>query len=171
MLLSYNEKIINTDLEQLCELLIMIDTKLFDLDNYISKSLDPDSDGLFDRGEYFIGVGFVAIQQHLNESLIGININKKELYSLGPIHSSGYSSIWVINASANWWKHESEWFKNNEVPKNARKTIEIITAISKQHEYALSGVLASFSESNSLSFMQNIIPHIEIWNKEVSIKT
>ncbi|MEH6473436.1 MAG: hypothetical protein V7752_19575 [Halopseudomonas sp.] len=137
----------------------------------ISKSIDPESDGLLDRGEYFIGVGFVAIQQHLNESLIAIDINKKDAYSLGLTHPIGMSSISVINAAANWWKHEAEWFKNDHVPKNGERTVEIIMGISNQHEYALSNVLSSFSESKLLSFTRNIVPHIETWTKELCVKS
>ena len=39
-----------------------------------SKSTYPKSDGLYDRGEYFIG--------------IGLPVSKKEVYRLGHVHST-----------------------------------------------------------------------------------
>ena len=54
----------------LCELLDILDGKLVEIDQLIRKSEDPESDGLLDRGEYFIGVGFVAIQRHLVETIL-----------------------------------------------------------------------------------------------------
>ncbi len=171
MLLVGENGVEDIELSRLCELLEVIDSKLYEIEECISKSVDPESDGLLDRGEYFIGVGFVAIQQHLNDSLIGINFNKKDAYSLGPTHSSGISSISVINAAANWWKHEAEWFKNGNVPKNGEHTVEIILDISNHHEYALSNVLASFSESKCLSLTKNIVPHIEEWTKALCVES
>jgi hypothetical protein len=167
LLLFHENKVKDLALYQLCELLDVIDSKLCEIEECVSKSLNPESDCPLDRGEYFIGIGFVAIQQHLSESLIGMKLGKKESYYLGSTHSSGISSIWVINAAANWWKHEAEWFKNKDVPKGGEYTVEIIMGISPQHEYALSNVLASFSESKSLSFIKNIIPHIEKWTEEL----
>ena len=158
------------NLYQLREFLIIIDAKLYEIDQCISRSADPDSDGLLDQGEYFIGIAFVAIQQHLTDSLIGINLSKKESFSLGVIHPSGVPSISVINAAANWWKHEAEWFKNGNVPRNGEHTFEIIMDISNQYEYALSNVLASFSESKSLTFIEHVIPHIEEWKEALYAK-
>tara|TARA_R110001606_G_scaffold399101_1_gene580713 strand:- start:3236 stop:3766 length:531 start_codon:yes stop_codon:yes gene_type:complete len=170
LLVDENGVTVNTELFRLCKLLEIIDSKLYEIEACISRSVDPESDGLFDLGEYFIGVGFVAIQQHLNDSLIGIDLNKKEAYSLGPIHSSGVSSISVINAAANWWKHEAEWFKNDNIPKNGKHTVEIIRGISNGHEYALSNVLASFSESKCLSLTKSVVPHIEEWEKALGVE-
>ena len=83
------------------------------------------------------------------------------------MHQSGPTSISVINSAANWWKHEAEWFKNGNVPKNGERTFETIMGISKQNEYALSNVLASFSETKTISFIECIVPHIEQWTREL----
>ncbi len=170
LLISENGSGVDCELGRLYELLELLDSKLHEIEKCISESIDPESDGLLDRGEYFIGVGFVAIQQHLTDSLIAKGINKKEAYSVGPIHSSGVPSIWVINAAANWWKHEAEWFKNNNVPKAGEKTEEIIMGISNHKDYALSNVLASFSDSQCLSLTKNVIPHIEEWAKALCVE-
>ena len=123
--------------------------------------------GVLETGEYLIGVGFVAVQQHLNESLMNKYLNKNDAFSLGPIHSTHASSISIINAAANWWKHESEWHRLGEVPRNGERTYNTIMDISNQHDYALSNVLASFSESKNLSFSESIVPCIEEWSKTI----
>ena len=183
MLFILENKVQDLELGRLCEFLEIIDTKLNEIDQCILKSAEPISDGLCDQGEYYIGIGFVAIQHHLIDSLIALDINKKEAYSSGLTHSSGVASVAVINAAANWWKHEAEWFKNGyfllndggsheltlDIPKNGERAFEIIMNISNQYEYALSNVLASFSKSKRLSFTRNIIPHIEEWTKVLCV--
>lgn len=72
---------------QFCKLLKIIDAKLCKINECISKSVDPKYEEFFGRGEYFIGIGFVAIQQHLSAVLIGTKLDKKEM------HSSSISSI------------------------------------------------------------------------------
>lgn len=170
MLLTSCGEVKDLNLHQLREFLEIIDAKLHVIDKSISQSVDPGSDGLLDQGEYFIGVGFVVIQQHLTDSLIGTNLRKNESLSLGEMHPSGVPSISVINAAANWWKHEAEWFKEGKVPKNGL-TFEIVMNISNQYDYALSNVLASFSESKSLVFVDHVIPHIEKWTNALRVKT
>ena len=167
MLLTGGGKVKDVELHRLREFLIFIDTKLSEIDQRITNSVDPESDGLLDQGEYLIGIGFVVIQQHLTDSLIGLNISKNESFALGSVHQSGPTSISVINSAANWWKHEAEWFKNGNVPKNGERTFETIMGISKQNEYALSNVLASFSETKTISFIECIVPHIEQWTREL----
>lgn len=155
-------------LHRLSEFLELIDSKLNDIDLEISSVSDPESEGLFDRGEYFVGIGFVAIQQCLNEALIGISLVKKHVLSLGPVHSTGVSTISIINAAANWWKHESEWFKAGNVPKNGEYTVSIIMNVSTSYDYALSNVLASFSSTKSLSFTEGVIPCFREWLNVIS---
>ena len=164
MLLYSGTEVWDMQLQTLTEFLEFIDSKLLQIESEASESFDPDAMGLFDRGEYFIGIGFVAVQQHLNESLIEKYLKKNDAFSLGPVHSSNASSISIINAAANWWKHESEWQRLEQTPNNTYKTI---MGISEQQDYALSNVLASFSDSDELSFTKSIIPCVEQWTKEI----
>ena len=167
MLLTHKNVVIDISLYQLTEFLQLIDSKLNDIYECISESINPESDGLLDRGEYFIGIAFVAIQQHLTESLIGMKTTQKVAYSLGKIHPSGETAIWVMNAAANWWKHEAQWFEKGEYPSDGNFAFHIIMTISNQHKYALSNVFASFSESNRPSFINDVIPYIAQWTKQI----
>lgn len=170
MLLSSDGNVKDLNIRLLCDFLEVIDYKIKEIEKCISKSVDPESDGFYDQGEYFIGLGFVAIQQHFTDSLIGSSICKRESLFLGELHTSGIHAISVMNAAANWWKHEAEWSKCGEIPKNGVRTFEIIMNISEQYEYALSNVLASFSESESLSFGENVVPHIKKWTEAICEK-
>lgn len=167
MLLSFENEVHDTQLPILTGLLEYIDTELQKIQVCTDAGLDVDSIGVLETGEYLIGVGFVAVQQHLNESLMKKYLKKHDAFSLGPIHSTNASSISIINAAANWWKHESEWHRLGEVPKNGERTYKTIMDISNQHDYALSNVLASFSESKNLSFSESIIPCMEEWSKAI----
>src|SRR5690606_40473422 len=92
----------------LSELLNILDGKVVEINNLISKSLDPESDGLTDRGEYFIGVGFSVIQQYLTDTLTLTGVSKRSALNVGPRYSEDFTFVAVVNAAANWWKHSAE---------------------------------------------------------------
>lgn len=97
------------ELQLLVELLNNLDEKVVEVSNLISKSVDPESDGLTDRGEYFIGVGFSVIQQYLTDTLTLTGVSKRRALDIGPRYSEEFTFISVVNAAANWWKHSAEW--------------------------------------------------------------
>jgi hypothetical protein len=154
------------ELWRLRELLDLLDVKISEINELIKASPDPDSEGLCDRGEYFIGVGFVAIQQYLVETIMFSGLSKTEAYKLGPLHSFGGTSISLINSCANWWKHEPEWFSAGEIPNNGKKTFEKVSSVTESPSYQLSNVLASFCGDNIVSF-KYVISELEKWRKDV----
>src|ERR1017187_2358902 len=105
MFLIVGDEFADSELAILCELLGMLDKKIYEIQLLMSISSDPESDGLCDRGEYFIGVGFAAIQQYLVNTLLFTDINKNDAYKLGPAFSIDITYIDLINSAANWWKH------------------------------------------------------------------
>lgn len=166
MFLVIGNEFADGELAILCDLFDMIDEKLVEIGRLIKKSKDPESDGLLDRGEYFIGVGFVAIQRYLIETILFTGLEKREAYSLGPTHSSGATYIGLINSCANWWKHEPEWYNNKTVPKNGEQSFINITNIAEHPSYELSNVLSSLCGTNKVSF-NSIVPYIKEWRAEV----
>ena len=166
MLLTKDSKFYDTEIIRLSELLAMLDEKIFKIDSLISSSVDPESDGLLDRGEYFIGIGFVAIQQHLLDTLLFTGVSKSEAYKLGASHSTGISYINLINSAANWWKHEAEWSNAGEVPRNGTKTFEHVYSISNSTDYALSSVLASICGTENLA-LSEILPYLTEWQAAI----
>ena len=154
------------ELWRLRELLDLIDIKLTDITNKVSNSVDPESDGLCDRGEYFIGVGFVAIQQYLAETIMFTGISKRDALMLGPKHESGRALIDVINSCANWWKHEPEWCDKNEIPRNGEYTWDSVKSFTKSLDYPLSIALAMLCRNRNMIFL-NLIPILEEWRISV----
>lgn len=156
----------DSELERLRELFSMLDAKLAEISASINCSTDPDSDGLCDSGEYFIGLGFVAIQQYLVETILFTGLSKTEAFKLGPIHTSGVTCVSLINACANWWKHEPEWWDAGEVPKMGEKAFSLVSNVTESHSYQMSNVLASFCEESELA-LGCLIPFLEEWRADV----
>jgi hypothetical protein len=165
------------ELTKLCELLELLDQKLYVIHTLISQSRDPDSDGLCDKGEYFIGVGFAAIQQYLVDTLFYTGLNKRDAFKLGPVHSGDLTFIDLFNSAANWWKHEAEWYKyyNNKVilPKDVEKTFDDVKAATgnpENDDYAISCVLASICGSSNPS-LAAVVPYLIKWRAAVHQKS
>lgn len=108
MYLKVKGEYADRELQLLSELLNILDGKVVEINNLISKSLDPESDGLTDRGEYFIGVGFSVIQQYLTDTLTLTGVSKRSALNVGPRYSEDFTFVAVVNAAANWWKHSAE---------------------------------------------------------------
>ena len=146
------------------ELLDLLDAKITAIDQLIEASSDPcTTDGLCDSGEYFIGVGFVVIQQRMIESIMFSSLSKFDAYKLGPMHSFGISCMRLINSCANWWKHEPEKYK--KLPVELFEEIRNVVGPSG-FDYPLSNVLASFCPGNDLGF-KHVIPILEEWQEQV----
>lgn len=151
-------------LQELCE---MLDEKLAEIESRIEESADPDLDGLCDQGEYLIGLGFVAIQQYLVETIMLTGLSKSEAYELGPKHPSGATCVGLINACANWWKHEPEWFDAGAVPNNGLKSFDLVTEVTDSPSYQLSNVLASFCEDGEKVGFSCVVAQLKEWRSNV----
>lgn len=171
----------------------MLDHEVSEIVSRIDKSSDPDTDGLCDLGEYFIGYGFVAMQRYFISTYPQVNISKEECLKKGYQLDNSLSLIEVINAGANYWKHEPEWpfcinvdfegaDENDLYPitidrsgknlnKNQKRTYEIISQVTPYADYTLSNLLAiileKISADKALSFSP-ILPFIEEWRNEIS---
>jgi hypothetical protein len=167
MFLKVDDEFGDGELAILCELLGMLDKRISEIQSLISRSSDPESDGLCDKGEYFIGVGFAAIQQYLVDTLISTGINKIDAYKLGSAFDKDKTYIELIDSAANWWKHEAEWWNTGKVPKNGERTFAHVTSIADSQDYALSIVLASICGSGSLSSLGAIVPYLKEWRSAV----
>lgn len=154
------------ELWRLRELLDLLDGKITEISKQIATSQDPDSEGLCDRGEYFVGVGFVAVQQYLVETIMFTGISKSDALRMGPTHDSGNTCAEIMNSCANWWKHEPEWWDKNKIPQNGEKTWAHVLSVTESSNYALSNVLSSFCKNGELRF-SSVIPILEKWRNAV----
>ncbi|WP_432467461.1 hypothetical protein [Agarivorans sp. Z349TD_8] len=150
-------------LSRLDELYEILDVKLTEIECAIDKSNDPDTDGLFDQSEYYVGVGLVAAQQYLAEAATFSGIDKDKAYKLGPRHKSGISYIKAIDSAANYWKHEAEWWKdldtlNNPNPKVRRH----VATVAETSHYQLSNFLYALSNNKEIK-LKYLLPIIDEW--------
>lgn len=167
MYLKLGEEFLDGELRLLEELLALLDSKLLPIHEDIARSNDPESDGLLDRGEYLIGVGFCITQQYLVDTLTLTGVNKSEAFDLGPRTSSGASAISAVNAAANWWKHSAEWVGADSVPAPARRTVDVVEGLSARNtDYALSNVLAALVGSEDFS-LSALVPCLTAWRAAV----
>ncbi|MBB1364490.1 hypothetical protein H5125_20300 [Shewanella sp. SR44-4] len=169
MLLLSKDEIIDLKIDELSDLLILLDSKLEYLIDQANAQLDADSSGIFDRAEYFIGVGFVAMQQYIADTMQYSTVRKSEALNLGSVTSQGVTHISVINSAANWWKHESEWEWYGESG-IGNKTYFSICNIVDPINYPLSNVLA-FLVAEKTFCLSSAIPILEQWRDHLVIYT
>lgn len=115
------------DLLCLSDAATFVDSKLDLLEERAKQSSDPDSDGIYDRAEYLAGLGFVACQAYLSESLSLSNRDRDTGLNLGPRHASGHSMATLVNAVANYWKHAAEW--TYPLSRRAQTTADLIASL------------------------------------------
>jgi hypothetical protein len=162
MYLRIDEQFADGELQLLSELLGLLDTKIIEIRKLLGETTDPESDGILDRGEYFIGVGVVAIQQYLADTLTLTGIEKKRALNLGPTYSEHLTFVAILNAAANWWKHSAERYSNTAPRKDAARSLEIVTEVGDSDSYQLSNVLAKLLRSSEVTLC-SLIPHLILW--------
>ena len=87
----------------------LLDIELTRISSAIGKSKDPESEGLCDWGEYFVGHGFIAIQQYIASTYPQFKMEKSKALELPPMAKNGPTVVKALNAGANYWKHMEEW--------------------------------------------------------------
>jgi hypothetical protein len=166
------------ELNLLSEALEMYDEKISEIDAQIKMSRSPSDEGLCDRGEYFIGLGFIAIQCYFDAVINQFNITKKTAFDLPPTYDKINATFAeLINAGANHAKHLNEWWKVANDNKIIDKKIEMnITSIAKVTDevllyYPKSNILAAIlcesSDKDKDLTLTNLIPIIEQWRLHV----
>uniref|UniRef100_UPI002FCA2867 hypothetical protein n=1 Tax=Vibrio metschnikovii TaxID=28172 RepID=UPI002FCA2867 len=152
---------------ELSDLLALLDSKLEQLMEQVESSLDADSLGIFDRAEYFIGVGFVAIQQYISDTMYKSEFSRRDAFTHRAVTSLGSTHISVINSAANWWKHESEWDWYSESG-ISNKTYLSLSNVVDPENYPLSNVLA-FLIGERKFCLSSVIPLLEQWRDQFSL--
>ncbi len=148
---------------RLDELYEILDVKLTEIECAIDKSEDPDSDGLFDQSEYYVGIGLAAAQQYLAEAATFSGIDKDKAYKLGPRHKSGLAYIKAIDSAANYWKHEAEWWTDLDTLNNSNPKIRThVVTVAETSHYQLSNFLYALSNDKEIK-LKCLLPIIDEW--------
>ncbi|KAB0317224.1 hypothetical protein F6W79_19770 [Vibrio diabolicus] len=165
MLLFSKGDCFDLKIAELSDLLALLDSRLEQLMEQAESSIDADSLGIFDRAEYFIGVGFVAMQQYISDTMYKSEVSKRDALNLGTVTLLGSTHISVINSAANWWKHESEWNWYSESG-ISNKTYLSISNVVDPENYPLSNVLA-FLIGERKFCLSSAIPLLEQWRESI----
>jgi hypothetical protein len=116
------------DLSCLTDAAALVDAKLDLLDERAKQSFDPDALGIYDRAEYLAGFGLVACQTYITEAIAMSGLARDQAFNLGARHECGHSMATLINAVANYWKHEPEW--SQPLSRRAQATADLIASLS-----------------------------------------
>lgn len=105
-----NGDAIDYDLQLFEEIVEPIDRRLGSVQALIRR--DPefaDMTDIYDVSDHLIGVVLAAAQAYLVTAARYHRIDKSQVLSIGPTHSSGQSIARLVNHGANFWKHADEW--------------------------------------------------------------
>lgn len=161
------------DLANLEKLLALIDGELSSINDLAQRSVDPDSEGLFDRGEYLLGIALTAIQQYISSTYAQFKISRSVALRLPPNINADLTLVTALNAGANFWKHRDEWGLRavvvrdiNSLGSQAQQTIKTIEALTPWDDYTLSNLVACLTPSSELRLTE-LIPQLVLWRDAV----
>ena len=148
------------------QLINIIDEKLYDL----IRNSHIDDESIFESIEHIVGLGFVVLQQYMTVVCGNLEKKKKDVLSKGPKHKDGKTFSEIVNASANYWKHSSEWpLDKNCRDKDKRiKAIEaILRSFSDNGGYPLVNILSELSHTEKGQF-NAVFKKILEWRNELN---
>ena len=90
------------------QLINIIDERIDKL-YYLIKDNHIDDESIFESIEHIVGLGFVVLQQYMTVVCGELKQEKKDMLPKGPKHESGNTFAKIVDVSANYWKHNSEW--------------------------------------------------------------
>lgn len=154
----------------------LLDIEISQINASIASSHDPESDGLCDAGEYFIGHGFIAIQRYITATRTGLGISLTDALKVPPIMEGGLSFAAALNAAANYWKHMEEWIETLNGPDggdlkgNALRTLQQIEAVTPWQDYTCANLLTVLLDGQALE-LSHLLPVIADWRDNIITKS
>ncbi len=152
----------------------LLDLALIPIHSAIKNSHNPDLDGLCDRGEYFIGQGFIAIQTFVATAYPQTGISKLRALEVPPLVKNNLSFVAAINAGANYCKHMEEWGLRNAMERNtealtrpALATIQTIKKLTPWDDYTCSNLLAVLLNGSERTELSLLLPLILEWQNNL----
>ncbi|WP_156792387.1 hypothetical protein [Desulfotalea psychrophila] len=158
-----NIEFADAEMSYLEELLNSIDTSLLSVTNKINSAGIQDVECLCDKGEYFIGVGFCAMQRYLFDTLMDIKLDAGLARELGPKSSNGVAVAQLIHSAANYWKHSPEWhIWLSELGSRSQNTVDKLLHGRESASYPLFDLLADLCNEDSL-LLTKCLPYLIDW--------
>ncbi|AZZ97851.1 hypothetical protein [Pseudoalteromonas sp. R3] len=153
------------------ELFALLDKKISKIEHAIAHTNDPDSEGLLDQAEYYVGLGFVAAQRFMVEAISFFKLEKGSAFIMGPRHHPDVTDVSAINAAANYWKHEAEWWQElDKLSERSQQTLEQVSLVSGSDHYRLSNLLYALSERQGVR-VAYLLPALSQWFDIIETKS
>jgi hypothetical protein len=164
----------------------VLDAEIAAISEKIAESNDPESDGYYESGEYFMGAGLAAVQKYMTETFCFFDVEQAKALDAGPKLAGDVSFAWVAWSAANYWKHDAEWWKGAVVidtpDSDAMSRINISwpedlksksnVARLKNfgrfgHDYICSNILAALVDKTEDIRLQSVLPYLKAWRDDV----
>jgi len=152
----------------LTKVLGLLDHEIKDINAKIKVAVDPESDGLLDEGEFFIGTGFVCIQRYLVSTSAALGVKQHAAYEVLPHVNETLTFAQALNAAANFWKHSEEWHEilgksgADGLSAQALKTLSTLEKATPWDCYTCANLLWILVKSKELE-LSNLLPLLVEW--------
>lgn len=157
-----NGEVFDPNLEFLKDCVSLVDRRLDQIEH--SKCPDPDSFGLYDEADHLVGFGFVACQTYMAATAASLKTRKQKALELGPRHGCGKTIAELINAAANYWKHNHDWDFGDE-DRRRDKTLDVLDSLDiPDSSYLLVQILWELVHPRPAIFA-SLVPLIEDWRE------
>lgn len=153
--------------------LSILDLEISRITDAINVSRDPESDGLCDAGEYFIGHGLVAIQHYLTFCRAWLGVSGKKPLAQPPMVNCDVAYADALNAGANYWKHHEEWFEtlwaseNAKLKSQSQRTLSSLEKVTPWESYTCSNLLAILTEGGEFQ-LSTLLPKLKEWRENIA---
>lgn len=159
------------------QLINIIDERIDELWPLIKNShIDDESiesiESIFEIIEHIVGLGFVVLQQYMTVVYGNLQKDKKDVLPKGPKHESGNTFAKIVDASANYWKHNSEWSldKNRSYKEKSEAFFKTVSInghpVSVNDYYLLVNILFELSHTEKGQF-NAVFKKILEWRNEL----
>ncbi|WP_297800605.1 hypothetical protein [uncultured Brevundimonas sp.] len=159
------------ELSSLATHLKFLDSALLPINAAIKLSADPESAGLLERGEYLIGIGFVAAQRYIQTVYLAEGLERDVALKLGENVTDCGTHVHAIWQGANYWKHEDEWYhdvsRGRDLKRNAEATRDKLELYTDCDDYTCANLLSVILKGEELS-LYALVPVLEAWTTAVS---
>ncbi|MCR8825703.1 hypothetical protein [Pseudosulfitobacter koreensis] len=164
----------------------VLDAEIADILSKIDASDNPEGNGYYDSGEYFMGAGLAAVQKYMTETFYFFDVDQKKALDAGPKLAGGVSFANVVWSAANYWKHDAEWWEGaleaGPQDSDGMSPISISWPIGGKskssvaflegsgrfgHDYICSIVLAALVNGAEDVRLQLVLPYLESWRADV----
>jgi hypothetical protein len=172
----------------------LLDPHIAEINKSIAAAGRNTNEGLFDHGEFLLGTGFTGIQRYMTAIRSWPNFNRAHFshnqLQCGPQLFDGVYFAEALNAIANFWKHQDEWWhmadgmehrKNgNNLAEKTQDFVEKVFAahhgldvtsasedeinevLSPMYEYVCSNMMAIMVK-DAPSLLSSLVPQVLAW--------